>query len=173
MQQKLKPCKGQCGDAYLYSGGYCLSCFKKAFPEKFQIKKSASPIQKKNSPLKHSTEKNKAKRAEERKDYPAFFQKHIEIMKEGKCCEECNVRLQPSIFSVCHILSKSKSPEVATNDDNIIYLCPDHHARFDSALSNREKMSCFFVAVEKYKLFKEDVVNYTKEVEQIERYLEL
>lgn len=178
MIAKKKPCKGDCGGGYLYSSGYCLPCYKKKFPEKFQLKKSDKQIKK-------QTAKNAAKRKEARKDFPEFFQRHIQKIKdEGICCENCGHYIASTSCSanVCHILGKTenKHPETATNDLNVLYLCSwmngngnnDCHSMFDSSLSARKEMPVFKIAVERYKQFKDEVINYSKEVEQLEKYAE-
>ena len=98
----------------------------------------------------------------QRKDYPEFFKKHIEIASK-KRSDESNVKLKGNIYEVCHILSKSLSPEVATNDLNILYLSADEHSKFDSSLSKRKEMKCFDLSVERYKLLKPLLLKNTSE----------
>lgn len=130
----------------------------------------------KNKPIKKQTEKNKQKRKEERADYPEFFKKHIEYIKENNvhCCE-CGDRLRGDVSEVCHIIRKSTNPELAVLDSNILYLCGMHsenqcHSRFDSSLSNREKMKCFSQAVLQFNTFRDKIVNITKEVLQLDQF---
>ena len=98
----------------------------------------------------------------QRKDYPEFFKKHIEIASK-KRSDESNVKLKGNIYEVCHILSKSLSPEVATNDLNILYLSAEEHGKFDSSLSKRKEMKCFDLSVERYKLLKPLLLKNTSE----------
>lgn len=88
------------------------------------------------------TRRTQQARKEQRKDYPEFYQKHIEIAK-GKECEECRKRLQGNSTEICHILGKSDNPEIATEDLNIIYLCWECHTKFDHSRSSRRKMEVF------------------------------
>lgn len=88
------------------------------------------------------TRRTQQARKEQRKDYPEFYQKHIEIAK-SKECEECKKRLQGNSTEICHILGKSDNPEIATEDLNIIYLCWECHTKFDHSRSSRRKMEVF------------------------------
>ena len=116
----------------------------------------------KKSEISDKTKRTKRIRAEIRKDYPEFFKKHIEIASK-KRSDESNVKLKGNIYEVCHILSKSLSPEVATNDLNILYLSADEHSKFDSSLSKRKEMKCFDLSVERYKLLKPLLLKNTSE----------
>ena len=108
------------------------------------------------------TRRTEKARVEQRKDYPEFFKKHIEIASK-KRSEESNVKLKGNVYEVCHILSKSLSPEVATNDLNILYLSAEEHSKFDSSLSKRKEMKCFDLSVERYKLLKPLLLKNTSE----------
>ena len=116
----------------------------------------------KKSPISSKTIKTNINRKLQRKDYPEFFKKHIEIASK-KRSDESNVKLKGNIYEVCHILSKSLSPEVATNDLNILYLSADEHSKFDSSLSKRKEMKCFDLSVERYKLLKPLLLKNTSE----------
>ena len=116
----------------------------------------------KKSEISDKTKRTRSIRAEIRKDYPEFFKKHIEIASK-KGSDESNVKLKGNIYEVCHILSKSLSPEVATNDLNILYLSADEHSKFDSSLSKRKEMKCFDLSVERYKLLKPLLLKNTSE----------
>ena len=116
----------------------------------------------KKSEISDKTKRTKRIRAEIRKDYPEFFKKHIEIASK-KRSDESNVKLKGNIYEVCHILSKSLSPEVATNDLNILYLSAEEHSKFDSSLSKRKEMKCFDLSVERYKLLKPLLLKNTSE----------
>ena len=64
------------------------------------------------------------KRKEDRAGYAEFFQKHVKVIKDTQaCCEECGTRLRGHVSEVAHILPKSLFKSIATNDDNVIYLC--------------------------------------------------
>ena len=116
----------------------------------------------KKSEISDKTKRTKRIRAEIRKDYPDFFKKHIKIASRKRCAET-NVKLTGNVYEVCHILSKSLSPEVATDDFNIIYLSAEAHNRFDSSLSNRKEMKCFQLSVERYKELKPFLKKVTHE----------
>lgn len=78
------------------------------------------------------------KRKQERAGYAEFFIKHVSnIKKTQACCAECGARLKGHVSEVAHILPKSTFKSVATNDDNVIYLCGMYssnqcHTNFDS-----------------------------------------
>ena len=116
----------------------------------------------KKSEISDKTKRTRSIRAEIRKDYPDFFKKHIWIASK-KRSDESNVKLKGNIYEVCHILSKSLSPEVATNDLNILYLSAEEHSKFDSNLSKRKEMKCFDLSVERYKLLKPLLLKNTSE----------
>ena len=116
----------------------------------------------KKSEISDKTKRTRSIRAEIRKDYPDFFKKHIKIASRKRCAET-NVKLTGNIYEVCHILSKSLSPEVATNDLNILYLSAEEHSKFDSSLSKRKEMKCFDLSVERYKLLKPLLLKNTSE----------
>ena len=116
----------------------------------------------KKSEISDKTKRTRSIRAEIRKDYPDFFKKHIKIASKKRCAET-NVKLTGNVYEVCHILSKSLSPEVAADDFNIIYLSAEAHNRFDSSLSNRKEMKCFQLSVERYKELKPFLKKVTHE----------
>lgn len=166
MEQKKKICKCCGKEKYIFSKGRCQLCANAAY----RAKEAEKP--RKNYSIPRITSKQKAKRATERDGYGEFFKKHINIiLSQNKTCQECGAKLQGLSAEVCHILSKSKSPEVATEDDNILYLCfygNSCHAKFDSNLSNRESMGVFALALERYSLLKNKVTTWTSEVAQLE-----
>ena len=120
--------------------------------------------------IKNRTDKTTEKRKEERKDYPEFFNWHIQNIKENNLsCENCGDKLKGDSSNVCHLISKSSNPEIATLDDNIIYLCGlfsknNCHSVFDNSFESREKMNVFPLAVEKFNKFKNQLIRITKEV---------
>lgn len=133
------------------------------------------PIKKKLYRVPTSTLKNKEKRKEDRVGYKEFFEKHIHIiLDEHKSCENCGGNLQGLTGEVCHILSKAKSPEVATNDDNVLYLCfygNGCHSEFDNTLAKRRGMNIFPKAAERFKILESLLINITSETEQFREYL--
>jgi len=164
-----KVCKTCNKEEYLFSHGNCKRCANIVYQKKVQEKpKKAYTIPK-------QTLKNKLKRAEDRQGYGDFFAKHVSIIQsQGKVCQECGARLQGLTGEVAHILSKSKSPEVATEDANVLYLCfygNSCHNQFDNSLSMRATMDVFPLAVERYKLFKDKLINFNNEAEQLESEL--
>lgn len=147
-------------DSEFYGKKACSNC-----ASKHNIQKETKTYQ-----IKSRTEKTNNNRKEERKDYPEFFQKHIQIIQENQlCCENCGDKLFGDSSNVAHIVSKSSNKEVATLDDNILYLCGLYsrnncHSIFDSNFGNREKMKVFPLAVEKFNRFKDKIIKITKEV---------
>lgn len=85
------------------------------------------------------------KRTVKGKGYKEFFDKHRSIIRSTKAvCAECGCRLKGNYDEVAHILPKSKFKSIAKNDDNIIYLCPQHHGEYDNeSNSSIQKMKIF------------------------------
>lgn len=146
LKPKKKICTGCNTEQFIFSGGKCKRCASKKKPRK-----------------------------ENRECYPEFFERHISIIKTGRhCCQECGTKLIGYADNVAHILSKSIHKEVACNDDNVLYLCGrfevgglNCHAKFDSSLSAREKMSVFSLAAEKTERIKDLVIKQSKEFLQL------
>lgn len=119
--------------------------------------------------IKPFTDKAREARKEERKDYSGFFQKHIQEIKDGQfCCEECGDRLFGEVSEVAHIFSKRFNPEIATEDENIMYLCGRFstnrcHALFDKSLTDRKSMKCFEISKEKVQDLESKIIKKTKE----------
>lgn len=107
----------------------------------------------KRTPLKRYNKKSADKRKEDRKDFPEFFQKHIQIIKDNKlCCEECGCRLIGDVSEVAHCLPKSGFLSVATNDLNVLYLCSwksssNCHSNFDNWSADKIKQMGIFPKV--------------------------
>lgn len=124
-----------------------------------------------NRKISDQTRRTRAKRAEQRKDYPEFYQRHTE-QAGGTRCRECGKILQGGNTSeIPHIFSKSLSPEIATDDDNILkYLCQDCHAIFDQSMAARSQMKCFQESLEQYESLKNKIVKHTNETFFYETY---
>jgi hypothetical protein len=130
-------------------------------------------------PIKKYTSKNIEKRKEERKDLPSFFSFMAKILSQRPICDNCGCKIDHFKFpvnNIAHILSKRKYKSVMTNPNNILFLCTSKdtdgqncHERFDSSISIRESMPCFAKAKEKYKLFKDFVVEYGNEKTSLEK----
>lgn len=136
--------------------------------------KKASEKPKKIYSIPKTTDKNKARRKEQRAGYGDFFEKHVsKIINEGLHCQECGAKLQGLTGEVAHILGKAKSPEVATNDDNVLYLCfwNGCHANFDSSLEKRQDMRVFPIALKNYNTLKSKLKTFTEETEHFESFL--
>jgi len=109
--------------------------------------------------MKKYSAKSREKRIEERKDFPEFFQKHIQIIKDGKLsCEECGERLKGDVSEIAHILPKSKFKSISTNDLNVIYLCGMYsnnncHHNFDNLTVEKVKQMNIFPKI--CEIFKE------------------
>lgn len=116
------------------------------------------------------TSRTEAARKEQRKDYPEFYQRWCEKVQKMRCTE-CSRPLQGNSTEVAHILSKSTSPEFATNDLNIIALCSSHHTQFDRNLETRSQMECFQESVERFKLLEPNQKNVTAETLFYSEYL--
>ena len=171
IKQKKKICISCDTEQFIFSKGRCKLCAN--IEDSKPLKRES--IKKKIYRIPTSTAKNKEKRKEHRVGYKEFFEKHINIiLDEHRSCENCGGNLQGLTGEVCHILSKSKSPEVATNDDNILYLCfygKGCHSEFDNTLAKRREMSIFPKAAERFKILEPILTNMTSETEQFKEYL--
>ena len=126
------------------------------------------------------TRRTEKARAEQRKDYPEFYRKHCELA-EGSRCQECGERLMGHVSEIAHILKKTVvggNPELATESENIIYLCGMYsenqcHTKFDSSLESRSQMKIFPLILEKFIIFQNKIKNWdTSEVKHIvEKFL--
>ena len=113
----------------------------------------------KPKPISDKTRRTQEARKEQRKDYPKFFEKHIEIASK-KRCEECSKKLTGNVTEVCHILGKTdtQNPELATEDLNIVYLCSDCHNKFDHSGTSRQNMKVYPLAQERLKSIHEKII---------------
>jgi len=84
------------------------------------------------------TKKGLEKRKKDREGYKEFFEKHIlRIKKSNAKCLECGNNLKGSVREIAHILPKSQFKSISKLDENIIYLCEEHHNYFDNR-SNKD-----------------------------------
>ena len=102
------------------------------------------------------SKKGLERRKEKRKDFPEFYQKHIQIIKDNKLhCQECGCKLVGDVSEVAHILNKSFFKSISTDDLNILYLCSwrsngnNCHSKFD--IGKEEEMTVFPIAQERVK----------------------
>lgn len=126
--------------------------------------------------MKKYSSKALERRKEERKDFPEFFQKHIQNIRDNNlCCEECGARLKGDVSEIAHILPKSTFKSIATNDKNVIYLCgmwseKQCHTNYDNLPADKlRKMKIFPHIVDTFNLLQEEItekINYKTE----ERY---
>jgi hypothetical protein len=102
------------------------------------------------------SKKGLEKRKAERECLPAFFMKHVDIIKkEKRCCENCGERLKGDISEVAHRLPKSTFKSIQCDDNNVVYLggrfssC-QCHSKYDS--TNEQLQSLSFFTTEKIKV---------------------
>lgn len=114
--------------------------------------------------MKRYSSKGLEKRKEERKGFSEFFEKHVQIIKENRlCCEECGTRLKGDVSEIAHILPKSTFKSIATNDDNVLYLCgmwsdSQCHSKYDNLPTAKvREMKIFPKVVEKFKILEEEI----------------
>jgi hypothetical protein len=116
--------------------------------------------------MKKYTDKSIEKRREDRYGYADFYKKHVDIIKNNKvCCYECGIKLLGDVSEVAHVLNKSNFKSIATNDENIIYLCGwkqnNCHDKFDSG--KEREMKVYQIAKDKFNILKElikEKINY-------------
>ena len=67
-----------------------------------------------------------------------MMEHHLAILKKGKTrCENCNIKLYPSVISIAHILPKRRHAEVMDKLENYLYLCGSCHGKYDRIQANR------------------------------------
>lgn len=97
------------------------------------------------------------RRKKEREGYSDFFMKHVSLIKsERRKCAECGFPLKGNLSEVCHILPKSFFKSIATNDENVLYMCGMYsdngcHDKFDGSTEQLQEMTIFKIAQEKVK----------------------
>ena len=97
----------------------------------------------------------------DKKEINEFFESVLNVNKV--VCEECGCTIySPTRANCAHILPKSIFKSVATNKDNFLWLCLQCHSNFDSSYSKAMKMKCWDKALEQYKKFKNEVIEYHK-----------
>lgn len=104
-----------------------------------------------------------------------FFEKHITIAR-GRKCENCGRRLSGHVSEIAHIFEKSKYKSIATEDDNILYLCglwSDNgcHGQFDTTFEKMKNMNCFQLAIQRYLKMKHKIKEKGKKINFFENYI--
>lgn len=105
--------------------------------------------------IRRTTKEALDKRKKERENFPEFYKKHIDFIKNSNMiCQECGVKLIGDVSEVAHILPKTYYKSISTEDDNIVYLCSwksssNCHGKFDNG--EEESMKVFKFATEKIK----------------------
>lgn len=92
---------------------------------------------------KSANRRNEKSEKEDNTDLVDYFKYHIDFIKKNECrCMECGVSLKSSAdeWNVCHVLPKSIFKSVRSIKENCIYLCREHHGKFDSNFVNAKKM---------------------------------
>lgn len=114
--------------------------------------------------MKKYSDKGLERRKEERKAFPGFFQKHIQYIRDGNlCCEECGTRLRGDVSEIAHILPKSTFKSIATDDDNVLYLCgmwsdSQCHSNYDNLPVEKVKeMKIFEKVTQRFRMLEEKI----------------
>lgn len=111
-------------------GGYC-DTHNRALGIKPEKVKKVTPIKKVSD-----KQKEKIKADKPRKDaLNKFFAEMAAIMPNA--CQECGCSLKPSLLihprsTICHVLPKRFFDSVATDKENILFLCIDCHHKADT-----------------------------------------
>lgn len=81
-----------------------------------------------------------AARRPARKDtgLPAFFGRHIEILRSRRVSATGKPIYYPSAANICHLYPKRRYKSVATDDRNVVYLTLEEHNMFDRLLDCME-----------------------------------
>lgn len=161
MKDKLYACK-ECGkEVRIRSKSLCQYCRNKQKP---------SPL--KRYILKQTT-KNRAKKQEKSITMKNYWTYHLEVLANGKSCENCGKRLQESVISVCHILPKQRHTDVMDHLSNCAYMCDLCHTRYDRIQSTSQiyLMPVFPIMLKRYLIFRENVVIYSRYRDIFEEYI--
>lgn len=136
----------------------CTSC-------KNRIEPKAKVYQK---PVKKFTQKSIEKRKTERAGLPEFFTEAIGLLKLSPRCQNCGGKIKTwlhPVNNIAHLLKKSHYKSVMINPHNKVFLCVtkdetgrDCHHDFDNKISERPFMPVFEVALIRYQMFKDDVL---------------
>ena len=103
-----------------------------------------------------------------RESYSWFFDAMIKILVRNPKCENCGSNINYNFMphsNIAHILPKQKYKSVATNENNIMFLCAGKsdsesnncHHKFDSDISGRVKMPIWESVVKRFQLFKDEI----------------
>ncbi len=165
MKQKNYPCEvPECGRSVVIRSTIRSGKFKglKACPScKSRYDKTVKVVRKSHD-----------KRREQRSGLPVFFETAIEELRRKPFCENCGEHINAWIHpqnNVAHILSKRNYKSVMDNDLNRVFLCSSKdsenccHEKFDNHLQDRPSMPVFEIAMIKYRLFKDDIIEMGKE----------
>lgn len=153
MNQKTGKCI-DCGYLGAIIAKRCVSCY---WPHRASLKKDRS-----TGGLKKSGGKKSGK------ELGIFFASQIRQIP--KACEECGTGLSgwrsflPAAI-IAHILPKRETgfPEVATEENNIMFFCPDCHTDFDNkGESHARQMKSLPIMKERLKLFYEKLTDRNK-----------
>lgn len=116
-----------------------------------------TPLKRKYTPIKKISEKGKRKKQEKIAKTKILHEWFLELWDSRQLfngsifycrCEECGKMLTRQFYrgnSCCfsHILAKSSFPELALWDKNLMIVCPDCHALYESgsekAVNQRER----------------------------------
>lgn len=126
----------------------------------------------KPKPIPKITQKTKDRRAEERKDLPAFFERAISLLRQKPICENCGCNINAYLHPVnncAHIVPKQHFKEVMAHPQNLMFLCTekDHpydspkscHWEYDNSVKNRLSMPVFALAVRRFNSFKDKITS--------------
>ena len=133
-------------------------------------------------PIKKFTQKNIEKRKEERSGLPRYYEEGIKLLQLNPYCQNCGIKMKVwlhPINRIAHLISKSHYKSVMANSLNRVFLCDSTdnengrscHVDFDNKINERPLMPVFELAMIKYRLFKDDVLEQGKEREIFENYL--
>lgn len=135
IKQKKKPCKS-CGvDSYIFSKGRCKSC---------STKEDRKPIAK-------ITERAKVKKEGKKKVIQELHQFYLDLWdkradKNGNVrCFETEILLSHTLYkhNLCcysHQIPKSKRPDLAFEEENVLIVLPDIHAAWEANPEKCPKM---------------------------------
>lgn len=152
-----------------FKGKKCCHICKQKYDYQLLKAKESKP-----KPIPKITQKTKEKRAAERSELPAFFERAISLLRQKPVCENCGCNINAYLHPVnncAHIIAKQHFKEVMTHPQNLMFLCTekDHpydkpkscHGQYDNKVKERPAMPVFPLSVRRYNAFKEQIKSIT------------
>jgi hypothetical protein len=130
--------------------------------------------------IQQQTKKNKEKKRNKTQLMRPFWEYHLDNMQRTNAvCENCGCKITKGIVNIAHIIPKSSHICVMDDLNNVMYLCASIennigcHDKYDRIQNTPQVylMPVFVKAVERYKLFRDKIDKYSKQVAIFEQWI--